>query len=204
MKTRELAAALTAFANLAEGARADALRRFAAVLSSGKEETVASRIKKIPCTKGYPAMLKASLETIRAGFVAAGATKQATAMGAILSVFQGPSGATIDAFMAEMIAPPPQKKAQSLPQEPDHKLANELAEELRRTVVDKGSFNEVVKRLRVAKSVNTPTLAIIANHFLGNNRLYTGRKDAIDDIIKRQKSDAREYARSQALSRLGV
>ena len=203
MKTQELAAALTAFANLGEGARAAELRRFAAAFSSGKEETVASRMKKIPCVKRHPAMLKASLEAIRAGFVAAGATKQAKAMGAVLSVFQGPSGATIDAFMADMMAPPPQK-AQSLVQEPDHKLANELAEELRRTAVDKGSFNEVVKRLRVAKSVNTPTLAIIANRFLGSNRLYTGRKDAIDDIIKRQKSDAREYARSQALSRVGV
>jgi hypothetical protein len=203
MKTRELAAALTAFANLAEGARADELRRFAAAFSSGKEETVASRMKKIPCAKRHPAMLKASLETIRAGFVAAGATKQAMALGAVLSVFQGPNDAAIDAFIAEMMAPPPQK-AQPLPPQADHKLANELAEELRRTVVDKGSFNEVVKRLRVAKSVNTPTLTIIANRFLGNNRLYTGRKDAIDDIIKRQKSDAREHARSQALSRLGV
>src|SRR5215510_9717431 len=121
MKTQELAAALTAFANLAEGARADELRRFAAVFSGGKEETVASRMKKIPFVKGHPAMLKASLETIRAGFVAAGATKQATAMGTVLSVFQGSSGATIDAFIAEIMAPPPQKKAQPLPQEPDHR-----------------------------------------------------------------------------------
>ena len=204
MKTRELAAALTAFANLAEGARADELRRFAAAFSSGKEESVASRMKKVVCAKGHPAMLKASLETMRAGFVAAGATKQAKAMGTVLSIFQGPSSATIGSFMAEIMAQPPQKKTQPLQQDPDHELANELAEELRRTVVDKGSFNEVVKRLRAAKSVNTPTLAIVANRFLGNNRRYTGRKDAIDDIIKRQKSDAREYARSQALSRLGV
>ena len=203
MKTRQLAAALIAVAHLAESARADELRRFATVFSSGKDETVASRMRKMSCTKRHPAMLKASLETIRAGFVAAGATKQATTLGAVLSVFQGPSDATIDAFIAELMAPPPQK-AQPLPPQPDHKLANELAEELRRTVVDKGSFNEVVKRLRAAKSVNTPTLAIIANRFLGNNRLYTGRKDAIDDIIKRQKLDAREFARSQALSRLGV
>jgi len=203
MKTRELAAALTAFAELAERARADELRQLAGVFSSGKEETVASRMKKVSSAKGHPAMLKASLEMLRAGFLAAGAIKQATAIEAVLRVFQGPSGTPIDAFVAEIMAPPPQK-AKPLPPEPDHKLASELAEELRRTAADKRSFNEVVKRLRAAKIVNTPTLATIANRFLGNSRQYEGRKDAIDDIIKRQKSDAREHARSQALSRLGV
>jgi hypothetical protein len=123
----------------------------------------------------------------------------------VLSTFAGRGDASIDSFIAEITAPPPQKKkAKPMPPEPDYRLGEEIADELRRTMLDKGSFNEVVKRLRAAKHVNTPTLAIIANRFLGNSKSYAGRKDAIDDIVKRQKADAREHARNQALSRLGV
>ena len=82
--------------------------------------------------------------------------------------------------------------------------ARELADDLTRTVLEPGLFDEVVERLRAAKTVNTPTLAVVANRFLGNSKPYTGRKGAIDDIVRRQKADAREHARSRALSRLGV
>lgn len=205
MKTSELAATLEAFARLANTERSAELREFAEVFSAGKDETTSARAKKLQCPSGHPAQLKASLEAVRSGFLASGATKQATAIGTVLGVFLGPGDATIESFVAQVTAPPPpKKKSSSSKTEPDYALARELADDLTRTVLEPGLFDEVVERLRAAKTVNTPTLAVVANCFLGNSKPYTGRKGAIDDIVRRQKADAREHARSRALSRLGV
>jgi hypothetical protein len=205
MKTSELAATLTAFARLSDTARAAELRALAEVFSAGKDETTSARIKKLQCPSGHPAQLKASLETVRSGFLASGATKQATAVGIVLNLFSEPGDMTIESFVSQITAPPPSTKKPSPPKaEPDHALARELADDLTRTILDSEQFDEVVERLRATKIVNTPTLAVVANRFLGNTKPYKGRKGAINDILQRQKADAREHARSRALSRLGV
>src|SRR5262245_15179419 len=205
MKTQDFAGILTALARLVDEGRGGDLRKLASVLSDGKVETTAARVKKMQRAAGHPAGLKVSLEAIQAAFKGAGAAKQATSIGVVLSVFAGRADTPVDAFIAEITATPPQKPRTKLaPPEPDHRLGKEIVEQLRRTVLDTGSFNEVIDRLRTAKTVNTPTLGIIANRFLGNSKSYAGRKAAIDDIVKRQKADAREHARNQALSRIGV
>ncbi len=205
MRTRQLAGTLTALANLAEGTSADQLRRFARVFSSGNDETIAARLKKMSQASGHPAALKENLEVIREGFQAAGATKQATAIDAILDIFVGRGDASVEAFIAEITVPrQPVRRTPAPPLAADSRLARELAEQLSRTVLDADSFSEVLKQLRAPKLVNTPTLAIVANRFLGNSKTYSGRKNAIDDIIRRQKSDAREHARGKALNRVGV
>jgi hypothetical protein len=205
MKASELAATLTAFARLSDAARAAELRALAEVFSAGKDETTSARIKKLQCPSGHPAQLKASLEAVRSGFLTSGATKQATVIGIVLGVFSGPGDTTIESFVSQIAAPPPpKKKSSSSKAEPDYALAHELADDLTRTVLEPGLFDEVVERLRASNMVNTPTLAVVANRFLGNTKPYSGRKGAIDDILQRQKADAREHARSRALSRLGV
>ena len=205
MKTRNFAATLAAFAALAEVGRANDLRRFADIFRDGKEETIAARLKKFSPATRHPGTLRASLESILAGLKAAGATKQADLVAAVRGIFAGPGDATVDIFLAQIVEPPPPKKrAAPPPPEPDRRLARELADELTSAVLNTGPLNEIVKRLRKPKLVNTTTLTIVANSFLGNTKAYTGRKDAIDDIVKRQKADAREDARGRALNRLGV
>jgi hypothetical protein len=209
MKPQAISAILTTFAKLAEAARGDELRRFAGIFSGSKEKTIATHVKKLQSASGYPATLKTSLEIIQAGFAAAGATKQVTAFGVLLNAFAGRANISVDTFITEITTAPPQKSqikrgSPRSRQEPDYQLGSELADELRRTMLDTGSFNAVVARLRDGKNVNTPTLAIIANRFLGKSKAYTDRKSPIEDIVRRQKADAREHARGQALSRLGV
>lgn len=205
MKARQLAATLNALAKVADATHSEQLRRFATVFASGSDEALGARLKKLSSASAHPAALKESLDVIRAGFEAAGATKPATAIGAVLRVFAGRGDASIEAFIGEITAPrTPKRRAAAPPPAPDHRLARDLADKLTSRVLDPDSFNEVVQQLRDAKQVNSPTLIIIAHRFLGNDKPYTGRKLAIDDIIRRQKADAREHARGKALSRVGV
>ncbi len=205
MKTREFAETLAAYAGLADFGRAVELRKFADFFSKGKDETIVSRLKTMSRATGHPTMLKQSLEIIQAGFKVAGAKKQATEVGIVLGAFAGQNGAAIDAFIAEIsVAPSPKKKTPPPPPMPDYRLARDLADELARTLLDTQSFSQVIVRLRDTKGVNAPTLAMVANRFLGNDKQYKGRKTPIDDILKRQKADAREHARGKALNRVGV
>lgn len=205
MKTRDFAATLAAFATLAEAGRASELRRLADFFRDSADETIAARLKKLSRATQHPAELRASIEAIHAGLKAAGATKQATAVAAVLKTFVGTGDATVEVFFGQLLAPPaPKRRAAPTAIEPDRGLARELADELTSAILDTAAFNEVMKRLRAAKHVNTPTLTLVANRFLGNSKHYKGRKDAIDDIVKRQKADAREDARGRALNRLGV
>jgi hypothetical protein len=208
MKTRDLAATLIGFAGLAEAGRADELRKLANAFGRGKDETVAARLKKLSPASEHPATLRATLVTIEGALRAAGATKQALDIGAVLQTFQGPSGATVDEFIAQLSVPRPavprKKRAAAPLPDPDYTLARALADELTRTLLETTAFDKVIERLSDARQVNGPTLACVANRFLGNSKTYKGRKTAIDDIVRRQKADAREHARGRALSRVGV
>jgi hypothetical protein len=205
MKTLDFASTLKAFAALAGDGADDDLRSLAEAFGSGKEETVAARVKKWSRATGYPARLKASLVAIQEGLTVSGAAKQAADIGFVLGVFAGAADTSTATFIAEITAPPPDKKrASPAPQKADDVLARKLADDLTRTVFDTDAFKEVVTYLRDKKQVNTPTLSIIANRFLGNDKSYTGRKEPLDDIVKRQKADAREHARGKALNRIGV
>lgn len=215
MKTQEMFTTLRAFAGLAEVGPAEELRRFAGAFSGGKQEAVAARVKRVlarwkadPPPQGHPASLKRALVAIEAGLSASGAKKQASDLQVVLSLFDGPGTATVDSFVAQittvLVAAPSAKPRTSRAHVPDDVLADELAAELARTVLDESAFAKVVDRLRDAKRISTPTLATVANRFLGNSKTYKGRKSAIDDIVSRQKMDAWSHARNKALDRLGV
>jgi hypothetical protein len=216
MKTTEMSSTLKAFAALVRAERAEELRKFAGTFDSGNDETVAARVKRI--AKGlnartqrlrYPSSLKDSLSGLAAGFSASKA-KQAGDFEAIISLFKGAeTGASADEFVMQINeaieasrARTPRRPAQ--PQLPNERLVTELANELARTVLDPPAFSKVMARLHDADSVSTPTLGAVANHFLGNNKSYSGRKSAIADISKRQEQDARAHARGKALDRIPV
>ncbi len=209
MKTHDLAAMLTSFASLTDGNRAQQLSDFADLLKSGKSETIAQRVKKMGKANGHPALLKQSLNAVKTGLEAIGAKKQAAGLDTLLTVFRGKDDLRFDEFVKEISAQPPSKtgsrsRAGKQPPEPDIRLARELADELARTVLDPASFNQVLMRLNRNKDVNSPTLAVVANRFLGNSKSYKGRKPAINDIVMRQKAEAREHARGNVLNRIGV
>jgi hypothetical protein len=213
MKTQEMAATLRAFAELAEAERAEGLRRLAGVFNAGKDEAVATRVNRVlkrgPVEHGHPAELKKSLDAITSCFSASGAKKQASDFQTVLALFKGSGTATTNAFISEIESALTAAGAKSAPRGqpervPDLSLAREMTDELARATLDSDAFARVVERLQDSKLVSTPTLGAIANQFLGNSKAYRGRKAAIDDIVKRQKLDARSRARGRALDRIGV
>lgn len=216
MKTPEMFKTLVAFANLAEAGQAEELRRFARAFSGGKEEAVAARVKRVrarwkatPVERAHPPALKACLVAIGRGLSASGAKKPASDVEAVLSLFEGSATVSVDSFvqqvMAALSAPPvggPQRGSRE--KTPDHALARQLVEELASAGLDSVAFARVADRLRDPKLVSTPTLGAVANLFLGNSKNYSGRKAPLDDIVSRQKQDARSHARSKALDRIGA
>jgi hypothetical protein len=215
MRTTELSSALRAFAELATSERAEELRKFASVFDGGAEETVAARVKRLAkglgLRAGYqsPAGLRDSLAAIAKGLGASKA-KQVGDFESIMSLFKAcDTSVPIDEFVSQLKealvasqARPLRRGAQTQP--PDTRLAAELADELARAVLDASAFSKVIDRLTDAGSVSTPTLSAIANKFLGKEKHYSGRKTAIDEIVKRHKQDLRAHARGKALERLGV
>ncbi|MGI9410101.1 MAG: hypothetical protein ACR2OV_08505 [Hyphomicrobiaceae bacterium] len=206
MKTSDLAKTLTALAKLATAETARELNQLAEYLHSGKDETLAQRLKKAGTLNGYPRSLKLSLENIQTGFEAAGAKKQAGVIATFLKMFRGRDDVSVGDFIAQLDTPPPKpatKKA-STAAKLDHTLARDLADELSKRDLSTAQFETLLARLQKPKDVSTPTLHLIANRFLGNDKRYKGRKAPIDDILKRQKDDAHDRALERALDRVAV
>ncbi len=210
MKTQELSAALMAFAPMAEERRSEELRGFASIFGSGKAETIGARLKKIPAEFGIPPSVKASLNAIEAGFIAAGAKKQAADVQAILSKLSGDFDGPINEYVYRITAAivntsgksGGQKKA-AIPLPADQPLARKIADELTSSVLDASTFSEILQRLADTKLVSTPTLHLIGNRFLRNSKLYKGRKPVIDDIKKRQAEELLDSSRRAAVKRAG-
>jgi hypothetical protein len=217
MKTTEMSSTLKAFAGLARTDRAEELRKLASSFSSGKNETVAARVKRIakrlrsrPGCRSYPAGLKESLTSIASGFSASKA-KQARDFEEVISLFNGAeAGGSVDEFVTwineALVALDTGTARRTTPVQspPDHRVVTGLAADLANTVLDSDAFSKVVNRLRDTNNVSAPTLSAVANRFLGNNKRYSGRKSAIDDIVKRHRQNVRAHARGKALDRLGV
>jgi hypothetical protein len=216
MKTTEMSSTLRAFAAVLAPERAHDLLKLAGALDGGTDEMVAARIKRIAkglnarnqCLR-YPLSLRESLSRIAAGFSASKA-KQASDFEAILSLLEdAETGASADDFVVQINEAMQASQARAprhttQPPQADERLTLELTDELTRTVLDPPAFAKVMARLHDAKSVSTPTLAAVANRFLGNTKRYSGRKSAIADIKKRQHQDARTHARTKGLERIPV
>lgn len=209
MKTSDFAKVLNSFAVLADSDASDQLTKLAQFFSDGKDETIAQRIKKSGVANGYPPALRRSLEVIRDGFDAAGAKKQVSAIDSFLSLFSGDANLSVADYISALRTPPPKPKrpaakAKQALAEPDHALARALADDLQKHELDPDNFSSLIAKLRKPKEVNTPTLHLTANQFLGNSKRYKGRKSPIDDIVKRQQEDVRDHALERALDRVAV
>jgi hypothetical protein len=207
MKAQEMSAALVAFAPLAEARRTQELQSFATIFKDGEIETVTQRLNKIPPGIGLPASVKASLAAIEAGLLAVGANKQAADVKAVLSKFSGSSDGAIHELVAQvktaMLNRPVKGGAKKAVPSPDQVLAKELVDELTRALLDKHAFSSIVQRLSDEKQISTPTLHVIGNGFLGNNKVYKGRKPVITDIEKRQSNEMLDSSRRAANKRAG-
>ncbi len=196
MHTKELARALLAFAELAEFDRSQELYRFAAFLEQTTNETVVSRLKRVTPSSSYPLRLKGSLEAIELGFRSVGATKQANALHPILKLFAGRPGATLEEFITEISVSPqlPDLRAPRF-KAADFAFAKLISTQLGDASLDSKSFEAIMAKLRSPDAVKTATLALIANLYIGNGRIYRDRKMAIDAIDRHfhiQASHARE------------
>jgi hypothetical protein len=183
MHTKELARALRAFAELAEFDRSQELYGFSDFIEHDGKGTVVSRLKQATPSSSYPLRLRESLQAIALGFKSVGAIKQANAISQILKLFAGRPGATLEGFIAEISVPPktldlhaPRFKSADLT------AAKLISSELSELSPDRGSFEAIMAKLRSPDVVKTATLALIANLYIGNGRIYRDRKMALDAI----------------------
>lgn len=213
MKSQDMSKSLRAFARLLDGRRGEEMARFATVFEGGKAEPVAARVKRILASwkrdnvqPNAPAGLKRDLAAVEAGLAASGAKSQAKVVQIALSLFNGREGGHANTFVAQVVEARDAAiaKAEKPALQPDQELARRLTDELTIAVLDEAAFAKIVKRLDDKKMVSTMTLALIANRFLGNSRVYKNRKPAMTDILQRHKDDLRSYARGKALDRIGV
>ena len=184
------------------------LQSLASIFSGGKTETVSARLKQIPAGYGVSSSLKVSLSVIEAGLLALGAKKQAADVKAVLSKFSGDCDGSVNELVARIKTEMGSRSAKSSrerkPVAPaDGALARQIADELTSTVLDSSVFSGILRRLADSKQVSTPTLHVIANRFLGNSKIYKGRKPVIDDIKKRQAEDLLDASRRAAVKWAG-
>ncbi len=123
------------------------------------------------------------MQTIISGLRSAKALKQASAIGAILNLFVGRPGASLDDFF-DQISASPQKPdlAAARFKSADPELAARIAKRLGDPSLDARSLRDTLAELHASKSMATATLALTANYYLGNRRIYRDRKSAIDAI----------------------
>ncbi|MBY0559754.1 hypothetical protein [Hyphomicrobium sp.] len=183
MHTKEFARSLRAFAELAEFERSQELYRLAACFDEGHKETILTRMKRMSPSTAYPLRLKESLEAIEQGFRALGATKQANALRTVLTLFAGRPGAAIGVFIAEIssssrIANLSVKRFKTA----DIDLVKSVASQLAEPALEAEAFEGILATLSSSKAVGTPTLVLIANCYLGNQRIYRDRKSALEAI----------------------
>jgi hypothetical protein len=185
MRTKDVSRTLVAYAQFAELGRSEELYLFSAFLEQGRGETIYARLKTCQAPKGYPARLKESLEAIRSILLSAGAKKQAAAFSAMLKVFTGRPGLSVDDFLTSISTPPPapnlalpRYRAASLEQ------ADEFVDRLNSSVLDTRAIRDVVMQLSSPRRVGTATLLLVANKFLENTCTYRDRKTALKAITR--------------------
>jgi hypothetical protein len=74
---------------------------------------------------------------------------------------------------------------------------------LKRTVKDNAQFDQTIERLQADSKIRTPDMRDIARQFLGYELAKSkGRKDALEEIMAKQRIEARGNARGSVLDRL--
>jgi vacuolar-type H+-ATPase subunit I/STV1 len=112
--------------------------------------------------------------------------------------------------IVSVLSTPPAKPARPAPQLASNaakihvatELVERFAAELDEARLDRDRFVALHRQLNDAKRVNTPTLQRIAQVFLQHDTKYSGRKKALDDILRRHHDLLRIAAQDQMLDRL--
>ena len=81
-------------------------------------------------------------------------------------------------------------------------IADRFAADLVEAQRDRDRFPKLHQQLKDNKRVNTATLHHIAHVFLGNSKAYSGRKQALDDILRRHHDALRIAEQDRMLDRL--
>lgn len=102
MHTKDLARALRAFAEITDFDRSQELHRLAAFLDHGRNETIASRLKRAVHSRSYPPRLKQTLGAIEAGLRYSGAIKPSSDLAHIQTIFVGRPSGSLEKFLGEI------------------------------------------------------------------------------------------------------
>lgn len=103
-----------------------------------------------------------------------------------------------------LAAPPPHEQKRPTTPEPAaaQETAEQVAAELKDARVDRDRFSALHRQLVDAKKISTSTLHQIANIFLGTNQRFSGRKKALDAILRRHHDELRIADQNRMLDRL--
>jgi hypothetical protein len=201
MHTKDISSALRAFADLTDFDRSQELYRLAGYLDRGGSETVLARLKRASPSTSYPAGLRNILQSIHSGLRAANANKQASAVAAILHLFAGRPGASLDDFFDQISVSPQQPDlAAARFKTADPVLAERMAKRLGDPSIDARSFRDMLAEISTSKTMATATLALIANYYLGNRRIYRDRKSAVEAIERHFRAKAPEAAMANEIT----
>lgn len=96
----------------------------------------------------------------------------------------------------------PAAKKQAPAKQADTEFAAMFSKNLASASLDRLRFVELHHQLKDSKKVNTPTLHCIAQRFLGNKTVYSGRKQALDEILRRHHDSLRVAEQDRILDRL--
>ena len=206
MNAEQMRLALIAFAGLVGGGdgscRANALRQFAALfeeLGTAKVATVVNTIegnwKADNRAPQHPSVLREVLVDIQNALGHAGAKAQAKAVTALLELFGGGGGQSVDAFVAEAIGARTRRNRSRGGAAPRRTpltahQARSLADQLVSAADDRTRFDALLDQLKGEKVAD---LKAIAGYYTG----YETTKTKKDDIIR----SMRQWHREDELNR---
>lgn len=93
--------------------------------------------------------------------------------------------------------PSARKTAEVVPE-----LADRFAKDLADALLDRDRFPKIHQQLKDGKRINTPTLHRIAQIFLRKHEAYSGRKQALEDILRRHHDALRIERQDRMFDRL--
>jgi hypothetical protein len=190
MHTKDLARALRAFAEIADFDRAQELHRLAAFFDHGRNETIASRLKRAGHSTSYPPRLKQTLKAIEAGLRYSGAIKPSGDLAHIQAIFVGRPNGSLEEFLGEISAQ--QESANTRVrrfQAINLKVADQICLELETAVKTPATFPKQLEQLVSRSPAGTAVWSLVANRFIGNRKIYRDRKSALR-AIERHFEDA--------------
>ena len=123
----------------------------------------------------------------------------------LLSLLPPDMNCSMEVFLDDLKsldAKPTATRKKKPPKAPDEVLAARLATELHETKRHEAKFGAGVSKLRNTKTIDTPTLLLVAKKFLGPNVVVKGRKAAIDAIIKKHQDELRYAFQERSLEGL--